>query len=69
MTQLVKSLLNNLQAYDITMLQPAPSLKICKNIYHPTDLTVLAFFAGLSKKLMGALLGRHLQLTTDDAMA
>ena len=65
----VRTLVHTLRVYDVEMILPAPGLRICKNTLRPADLTVPAFFAGLSKLLNGALSGRNTQLTTDDAMA
>ena len=65
----MRTLVHTLRVYDVEMILPAPGLRICKNTLRPADLTVPAFFAGLSKLLNGALSGRNTQLTTDDAMA
>ena len=66
---LVLTIIKALKAYDITMLLPAPAMKVCQSTLRPADLTVPAFFAGLSKLLMGHMPGKNLQLTTDDATA
>ena len=63
----VRTLIHTLRVYNVEMLLPAPAVE--KNTLRPADLTLPAFFAGLSKLLNRALSGRNTQLTTDDAMA
>ena len=53
----VRTVMALLKTYGITMLLPAPNVKVCMRTYRPPDLLTSAFFAGLSKLLMGELWG------------
>ena len=57
-----------LKAYGITMLVPAPNLKVCIRTNRPPNSITTAFFAGLSRLLLGEIKGRNMQLTTHDAL-